>query len=56
MKGDTLVKITAIVGLVCIEIVALLKNIDGAMLGAVVGAIAGIAGYAFAKKTSEESK
>ena len=51
MVGDNLVKITAIISLTVIEVVALLHGIDSAMLGLTVAAISGLGGYAIGRKT-----
>lgn len=46
MVSDRVVlSIAGIISLTMLETCALLKNIDGAMFGAVIAAIAGIAGY-----------
>jgi len=54
MKDATKVKITAIVGLVALEIVNLLTaKIDGNLLMTISAIIGGIAGYEFGKKKGE---
>ena len=45
MKDETIKSVTAIAGLVILECFALSEGIDGLLLGAVVAAVAGIAGY-----------
>ena len=51
MKDSTLIKITAIVGLVILEIVNLLTaKIDGNLLMTISAIISGIGGYEFGKK------
>ena len=50
MKDNTILKIVAVAGLTAIEVTALYMNRDGAILGAVVAAIAGIVGYAVGAK------
>ena len=46
------VKEIAIISITAIEITALCTGVDGTVLAAVVGAIAGIAGYSIGKKVS----
>jgi len=50
MKDATLLKVVAVAGLTAIEVTALFMNRDGAILGAIVAAIAGIVGYAVGTK------
>lgn len=51
MNDKNYIKICAILGIVIIEACNILtKGPDGAIVGLVVGAIAGIAGYSIAKK------
>jgi len=45
MNDKTLITITAISIICVLEVVALLKGIDGALFGLVVAAISGLAGY-----------
>lgn len=47
MKSEVIV---AMVCIAALEIVALLKGIDGAMLSTVVAIIAGLAGYKYGKE------
>ncbi len=49
------VAVTAIVGLVLIELEALRMGINGAMLGATVAAIAGLGGFAAGKIKPREA-
>ena len=54
MKGDTLVKVVAIVCLTAIAIVDMLTvKIDSAVIATLMSIIAGIAGYHLGKSRSE---
>ena len=50
---DIYVSIAAIAGIVALEIVALLNQVDGALLSLAVAAIAGIAGYTIPKRVKK---
>jgi len=50
MRG-VYVSLAAICGIVALEIVALINQVDGALLSIAVAAIAGIAGYTIPRKT-----
>jgi uncharacterized membrane protein YuzA (DUF378 family) len=55
MNSSDLVKITAIIGLVVIEVVNLLTTqIDGAILTTIAGIIGGLAGYEFRRSIVEK--
>jgi len=55
MNSSDLVKITAIIGLVVIEVVNLLTTqIDGAILTTIAGIIGGLAGYEFRRSFVEK--
>ena len=50
MNDNTAIKITAIGGICAMEVAAMaLMHLDGAMLAACVGAVAGLAGYEVGK-------
>jgi hypothetical protein len=49
-----LIKITAIISLTAIVIVALIHGIDSVLVGTVSAIIGGIAGYEFGRKQSRE--
>ena len=52
MKDSTTITLTAIVAITVIEICAMVYlGIDGVLLGATVGVLAGLAGYRLAKPT-----
>jgi len=53
VKGDTLVKIIAIISLTILEAIALWRGIDGTLFSLVVGTIAGLAGYQFGRYKTE---
>lgn len=54
MEDKTILKMWAISVLGALEGVALVMGIDGTLFGAVIAAIAGIAGYEIGKKTGEK--
>jgi len=45
MRGNKLISITAIVGIVILEAIALFKGVNGVMLSTALAIIGGIAGY-----------
>jgi len=53
VKDSTLVKITAIVALALINIIALIHGIDSTLTGTICAIIGGIAGYEFKKVTKK---
>ena len=50
---DTMKTLTAIIGIVVIEIAALRAGHNGLLIGGTIGAIAGLGGYQLAKKKFE---
>jgi len=53
MKDATLVKLTAIVSLTAIAVVALIHGIDSVLVGSVSAIIGSIAGYEFGKRRKD---
>ncbi len=49
MKAEHLVTLTAIICITFLEVVALLKGVDGQVLSTVFAVIAGLGGYAVGK-------
>jgi len=52
MTDKTLITIIAIISIVILEIVALLKGIDGQIFATVISVIAGLGGYTVGRKIS----
>jgi len=53
MKDKTLITITAIISIVILEIVAMIKGIDGQIFATVISILAGLGGYTVGRKVSE---
>lgn len=53
MKDNTIKSLFAMACVTALEVIALLQNIDGAFLVTAVAALAGLGGYALAKRTGE---
>ena len=51
-SANTIVLIVCIIAIVFIEVVALMKGIDGKLLAVAIGAIAGLGGYTLPKLLS----
>ena len=56
MADKTLITIIAIISVVILEIVALIKGIDGQIFATVISVIAGLGGYTIGKKVSENEQ
>ena len=52
MTDKTLITIIAIIGIVALEIIALLKGIDGQIFATVISVLAGLGGYTVGRKVS----
>lgn len=52
---EKIVSITAISGIVILEVIALYKGINGVMLATTIGVIAGIAGYSIKNHLDKNS-
>jgi len=52
LSDKTLITITAIISIVALEIIALLKGIDGQIFATVISIIAGLGGYTIGRKIS----
>jgi len=52
MKDKTLITITAIISIVILEIVAMIKGIDGQIFATVISVLAGLGGYTVGRKIS----
>ena len=50
---DIYVSLAAICGIVALEVVALINQVDGALLSIAVAAIAGIAGYTIPRRVKK---
>ena len=56
MRDSTIITLAAMVAITLIEICAMvILGIDGVLLGAVVGALAGLGGYRLAKPTTDDN-
>ena len=53
MTDKTLITIIAIISIMILEVIALLKGIDGQIFATVISIIAGLGGYTIGRKINE---